>query len=420
LYGFVIPDKGKALIAKAVAGEPLVLSSVWVGSGRVSDGADLSGLSGLVQPECKATSNAPTVSDGVVSMVVEARSDMDGGIAEGFWICEYGVFAIDPDEGEILLYYGTLGDKPQYLSAMEDGFVDVRKYPIKIAVSGDVHVVLSYTPGSAMTAEEVADYINNVVMPDILEQIKESAEGIKEHIDDPMPHTFFGDGAKYKYGMKAKDGIPIFAYTAGGATSEIRIADKDTLDGVNDKIGASGDTANSGGATLFSLLKWIAARFVSFWTDARAALLDRLDDKVSSRASGADYTAARAGKLDNLDAKVSTRAASSTAVSNADYTAARAGKLDKLDYITSTLGNCVKSVQRGIFTVPGGAEIGQPSSGTIAIAPVNPAKSFALLSSMTNNAFVAVWTTGFTDTSLTVVLPSDLGGKVEWQVVEFY
>lgn len=44
------------------------------------------------------------------------------------------------------------------------------------------------------------------------------------------------------------------------------------------------------------------------WTGTRAAKLDNLDAKVSSRADGKDWTTERAGKVDLLDVAVSTRA----------------------------------------------------------------------------------------------------------------
>jgi hypothetical protein len=63
---------------------------------------------------------------------------------------------------------------------------------------------------------------------------------------------------------------------------------------------------------------------------------NRLDVAVSTRASGADYTAARAAKLDNLDATVSSRAPASTALSNTTWTDSRAANLDNLDVAVSS------------------------------------------------------------------------------------
>jgi hypothetical protein len=66
---------------------------------------------------------------------------------------------------------------------------------------------------------------------------------------------------------------------------------------------------------------------ISGTATGRAALLDKLDDLISSRAAIADYTTARAAKLDNLDALISSRMPQtipSQASPFTDYTSARA------------------------------------------------------------------------------------------------
>jgi hypothetical protein len=104
------------------------------------------------------------------------------------------------------------------------------------------------------------------------------------------------------------------------AVLEIKIADKQTLDAVNVKtdviqagvgevksgvdsvqsgvdsikttsstistnIGSDSDASGSKGKTLFSLLKYAVSMFVSHFTSSRAAKLDNLDAKVSTRAA---------------------------------------------------------------------------------------------------------------------------------------
>lgn len=93
-----------------------------------------------------------------------------------------------------------------------------------------------------------------------------------------------------------------------------------------DKVDQSTDST---GTTLSQLKSSLESK-LSPWTDTRAAKLDNLDAKVSSRADGSYYTPARGTKLDNLDATVSSRA------DGKDWTAERAGKVDKLDVEVST------------------------------------------------------------------------------------
>lgn len=104
-----------------------------------------------------------------------------------------------------------------------------------------------------------------------------------------------------------------------------------TVDEINSKIGSSGDASSL--ASVFAKLN---------------SLIATLGDHVAA------WTAARAAKMDNLDAKISTRAPASTALSTAQWTNTRAGYLDKLNSgvpITS-MPSVIKSVQRGIITIP--------------------------------------------------------------------
>jgi hypothetical protein len=81
-----------------------------------------------------------------------------------------------------------------------------------------------------------------------------------------------------------------------------------------------------------------------------SAPLTNLDVAVSTRASGADYTAARAAKLDNLDATITSRAPAATALSNATWTDARAAKLDNLDTTISSRAPAATALSNATWT----------------------------------------------------------------------
>lgn len=73
---------------------------------------------------------------------------------------------------------------------------------------------------------------------------------------------------------------------------KIFIADKQTLDDVNSKVGQTSNTGGTASAgTIFGKLNSIIssiASFVANWTSARAAKVDNLDAKVTTRQSEAD------------------------------------------------------------------------------------------------------------------------------------
>lgn len=155
--GFTITKQGWKLLAKLLAGDKLEISKIMVGSGKVPEGVNPGEITELVRPVALATSTVPQVADKQVSFIVEYRSDLNGGLAEGFWLNEFGVYANDPDEGEVLLYYATMGDYPQYVAAYNGQAVDVRRYPVVIALSECYNVELKPPAGAWVTFEELAE-----------------------------------------------------------------------------------------------------------------------------------------------------------------------------------------------------------------------------------------------------------------------
>ena len=152
----------------------------------------------------------------------------------------------------------------------------------------------------------------------------------------------------------------------------VYLADKDTLDNVNDKVGTSSDTASSAPTTLFAGIKSLIstlATHVANWTAARAAKIDNLDnlgatgDTGGSTSAGTvmaklnalltSWTSTRAGYLDNIRSYTIT-----------NNTASKTGVLSaKLAYIISLLENttyglsAIKSNLGSICYTPGTAQI---------------------------------------------------------------
>ena len=183
-YGFMITVEGRKLLAKLVAGSQLEITRVMVGSGDVEEGQSPAYFTDLVQPVAQATSTLPVAKEDTVSFVVEYRSDLNGGLEEGFWLKEFGVFARDGEE-EILLYYATLGDFPQYVTAYKKGAVDIRRYPVSIAISDSVEVVLAYPALAFMTSEEVKNFLTVNLLPAFLVDVQEL---IDKHNDNEEAH----------------------------------------------------------------------------------------------------------------------------------------------------------------------------------------------------------------------------------------
>lgn len=171
-YGFTVTDKGRALIAKLVAGKKLTLSRIMVGSGQCPDDIKPREMLDLSEPVAAATSTVPTYDGASVQMVVEYRSDLNGGLDHGFWLREFGIYAFDPDEGEVMIYYGCLGDYPQWVSAASETGVDVRRFPVCIIIGDDSGLQINYNCEAWMTAEDVEAYCTVTMLPMFLSHVK--------------------------------------------------------------------------------------------------------------------------------------------------------------------------------------------------------------------------------------------------------
>lgn len=156
MYGFVITTAGEAMLARAAAGEKLVLDAVMVGRGVVESAAAAKGLSALIDPVAAATSTAPAVSGNQISVTVEYRNDLNGGLEAGFALSEFGISAHVGDDPAALLYYGSLGDAPQPVKPISEG-LDVHRFPVAIAVTGEVSIALEYPAGGFLTKADLGD-----------------------------------------------------------------------------------------------------------------------------------------------------------------------------------------------------------------------------------------------------------------------
>ena len=168
-YGFVITEAGNQILAKMVAGQTLKLSGVFMDLGTVEDKETARQLTAPLEPGPAGTSTVPTVKGNQVGMIVQFRSDLDGGLKEDKWIGGFGVYAEDPDTGDpVMIYYASLWHQRQPIAAYVEGTApDVRNFPISIRVTSGVDATLTYPAGAWMTAEDVLLYFNETIKPEL-------------------------------------------------------------------------------------------------------------------------------------------------------------------------------------------------------------------------------------------------------------
>ena len=209
MYGFIITTAGEGLLARASAGEGLTLTEVWVGKGAVESAGAAKALTALLDPVAKATSTTPAVAGGQISMLVEYRNDMGGGLEEGFTLSEFGVMAKVGEDAPTLLYYAALGDRAQPVPPIAEG-LDVHRFPVAIGVTGEVEVSLEYPAGVWVTHEELEEALAGI---DLSGYIKATEKG------KPGGVATLGEDGKVPAGQ-----LPAMNYDPAGSAEAVQKA----------------------------------------------------------------------------------------------------------------------------------------------------------------------------------------------------
>lgn len=145
--GLQMTNKGIALQAKVEAGAALVITKLKLGSGVVPSGRDVKTLTDLIAPEQNLGIGAKEPNGDYCKI---SSTISNTGLAAGYYVRELGVFAQDPDDGEILYMYTTDG-APDYLPAAGGSTVISQEFSVNIAVSDTNDIKVEIDPGALAT-----------------------------------------------------------------------------------------------------------------------------------------------------------------------------------------------------------------------------------------------------------------------------
>lgn len=151
MSGTVLTNKGLALITKLVAASTeLQISRVAVGTGRVPSGVDPQTMVDLNEYKMDAQIESYGVSSDQSDVAYIAAQVSSIGVSAGFAVTEAGVFATDPDVGEILYAYLDLTEDPQYIYAETDAISKFAEITFNVLI-GSVTKVTAYVSPGALT-----------------------------------------------------------------------------------------------------------------------------------------------------------------------------------------------------------------------------------------------------------------------------
>ena len=146
--GCILTTKGRALSAKVEAGKTLLkLTKMKVGDGQPTS---LEALTDLASPKqvisltgCEARSTGTCTVTGVLT-----NSD----VSAGYYLRELGLYATDPDDGEIL-YAVTTDANPDYWQAKDSATALSIALTMTIAISSADKVSATIDPSGLVTAK---------------------------------------------------------------------------------------------------------------------------------------------------------------------------------------------------------------------------------------------------------------------------
>lgn len=135
-----LTNAGQALQTKVLAGETLTFTRIALGDGQLN-GQPISPLTALISQKATVEVDSVRVVNTTTAQAAGFFSNED--ISTGFWWRETGLFAQDPDVGEILYGYTNAGDAGDYIPTVEDTRIEKYIYcSIAVANAGTVNITI--------------------------------------------------------------------------------------------------------------------------------------------------------------------------------------------------------------------------------------------------------------------------------------
>ena len=140
--GYLLTKLGETLHAKVEAGEILTLTRMQLGSGKAESVADYYDRSTLF--ESKNDVEIQTITPDITgdkSICKVTGTLMNESVDEGYQARELGIFAKDPDSGEIL-YAVSYDEDPTYIPGKNEGSEIELNFDLYITITSDTKVTI--------------------------------------------------------------------------------------------------------------------------------------------------------------------------------------------------------------------------------------------------------------------------------------
>lgn len=166
----MLTKKGKSLQAKAIAGANLSITKMKLGAGVIPDGVSPEDLTDLVDPKQILGLTSIEAQSGLARIQsIVTNADLE----TGYYIRECGVFADDPDEGEVM--YAIMTDaSPDFLPPGTSAVVISEEFSINIVTENIANITAIIDPEGIVTVANAR---------------KIAADAVAEHDESEEAHS---------------------------------------------------------------------------------------------------------------------------------------------------------------------------------------------------------------------------------------
>lgn len=162
--GTIITKRGMQLLVKLMATKgTLTFTRVAIGTGSIPNGYDPASMIELVQYKMDGVISKCSAEEDVARITMQVSSV---GIETGFIMTEMGVFASDPDIGEILYAYLDMKEDPQYIYAEGGETQKFVETTLEVAIEHATKVSTYINPSSLITKEDFDAEIEKIIIPE--------------------------------------------------------------------------------------------------------------------------------------------------------------------------------------------------------------------------------------------------------------
>lgn len=157
----VLKKQGLKLQAKVDAGSRMQLTKCILGSGTLSSGQSLENLTGLITPVQTLSIASISYSENNGACVITAVTD-NSNVSTGYYLREFGIFARDPNDGEIL--YAVAQDaNPDYIPPSGTSAVVSQEIGVALSFSNAANVTAQVNTSAIATVTYVNNYVTSAV-----------------------------------------------------------------------------------------------------------------------------------------------------------------------------------------------------------------------------------------------------------------